>query len=88
MAAITRRAYARIGLLGNPSGARAALCASVVGDDLTLRATPPADGYNGKTIAVSLENYYAEARRCLAGRRGLAAAAACVRAHFAHPLHR
>jgi len=29
MAAITRRAYARIGLLGNPSGARCTLCASV-----------------------------------------------------------
>ena len=34
---ITRRAYARIGLLGNPS-----------------------DGFFGKTIAVSLQNFYAE----------------------------
>ncbi|KAK3234438.1 hypothetical protein CYMTET_55309 [Cymbomonas tetramitiformis] len=34
---ITRRAYARIGLLGNPS-----------------------DGFNGKTISISVENFYAE----------------------------
>jgi hypothetical protein len=73
MAAITCRAYARIGLLGNPSGAargsnsaaqrtsrRAALT-------LRLLTFAGADGYNGKTIALSLETYYAEARR---GRRG------------------
>jgi hypothetical protein len=43
-AAITRRAYARIGLLGNPS-----------------------DGFFGKTIAVSLQNFYAEVRGPPAG---------------------
>lgn len=35
---ITRRAHARVGLMGNPS-----------------------DGFNGKTISVSIENYWAEA---------------------------
>lgn len=88
MAAITRRAYARIGLLGNPSGARCRLRASVEGALLMLRAAARADGYNGKTIAVSLENYHAEARRCAVGRCGLAAAAACVRAHLAHTARR
>jgi glucuronokinase len=37
--AITHRAYARIGLLGNPS-----------------------DGFFGKTIAVSLENFFAQVK--------------------------
>lgn len=48
---ITRRAHARVGLLGNPS-----------------------DGFFGKTIAVSLANFWAEVsigsrRQCLASPR-------------------
>lgn len=36
--AMTRRTYARVGLIGNPS-----------------------DGFNGKTISLSIANYWAEA---------------------------
>jgi hypothetical protein len=80
MAAITRRAYARIGLLGNPSGAAVQSCACARGAaaDVLLHTWPArrADGYNGKTIALSLENYYAEARaRCAALRCAALAAA-------------
>ena len=66
MAAITRRAYARIGLLGNPSGASRAACVLAallsLSHALAVRTAARADGFNGKTIALSLENYYAEAR--------------------------
>jgi len=37
--AVVERAYARIGLIGNPS-----------------------DGFNGKTISVAIQNYYATVR--------------------------
>ena len=65
---ITRRAYARIGLLGNPSGALPIAlyspfhAAAASGARAPPAACSRADGYNGKCISLSLENYYAEVR--------------------------